>query len=168
MTPALHGFFLPGKMGMRSLSRQAVKDFVGKHFAIAPVATTNPGKGGRRAKNNGGEATEGFVPLADAEGAAAAAPEAKAKAKAKGKAKAAPKTAPTAEAGPAAAKGPEASLGTKRLFQYACKRCPNFMCKDASNSRALEHVLLIEGAAVRLCADPQVTAEELRSLELAG
>ena len=50
---------------------------------------------------------------------------------------------------------------------YKCKTC-GVSFKAASNSRALQHLLLTKNPEVRHCTNPQVTKEEMERLQRAG
>eukprot|EP00974_Lingulodinium_polyedra_P086809 8414605-Lingulodinium_polyedra.AAC.1 len=123
------------KESMRAFSRKAIHDFIENHFEQETVGKVKPGTGGRKKK-----AVEGGPDPALADGA---------------------NTEALAPAEPVPGAGP-GKANTTTLF--TCKTC-GFTCKDASSSRPLEHTLLVKGAQVRLCTDPQVTQEELRSLQ---
>ncbi len=122
---------------LRAFSRKAIHDFIEAHFELEIVGKVKPGTGGRPKKT-----AEVAPPPAAVD---APAPDA---------------VVPAAPAPDDAA----AQAGSSTL--YKCKTC-GFQCRDASSSRPLEHTLLVKGAQVRLCTDPQVTQDELRALQAA-
>ena len=116
--------------------RMAVKLLVDGHFEVAAAAVENPGRGGRKKK------ADAVVPGAavDAVVAVADAP---------GALVAGPVGAPAAR--------------DNKLQLFTCKTC-GASFKDTSNARALEHLLLTKNPGVKLCSNPQVTAQEYQAL----
>ena len=50
---------------------------------------------------------------------------------------------------------------SKDMRKYTCKTCDHSF-KDVSNHKAMDHLFLREGADVKLCIDPQLSAAEFR------
>ena len=74
------------------------------------------------------------------------------------------------EAPPAAAvkaQGKADSSSRRNTHEYQCKHCGHKF-RDTSHSKALEHILLVKDAQIKLCKDPQVSKDELVKLLNSG
>ena len=146
---------LNAKGSMKAYSKAAIEAFVNKHFDLLSVLSTPKGPYKKKSKSK-----DDLTPIGDQ----------KTKSKASKK-DVANEPIPIQDSGKSEAQAssdiveapPDESTGTKSTTQFTCKHCKH-MFRDTSNAKALEHILLVEGAQITVCTDPQIEKEDLKIL----